>query len=447
MDHERAETVLRRFAEAQLRRTPGEGRAEGAGWLVATVGNALVRTGALDAGVAGAIEDDVDLAMIIREPPAQRRGMASMLRQRANRPVPRYQAAVPAGSPPPRPAPDRMVPLDLPISLRSGEDRCVMHLLAFFQGGAGAWFPVYLRQAGPSPLTFRPRDYLDLLRGLSMADDTGASYRLTLRRASGRDQEGVHGELDITPPPSPEIRWVEIAQPGEPPVRVSLIAASPAADVMVTQVRRSPGEFLLHTVAARLLGRATLPHPDVLGGLVAVLAAVGVLSPDSPVPGQLARLCELRGIGGHDITAPPARDEDLPEQWRTAAFGHLVPHPRNRFAAATIALPDLDGVSLTILGLANSVSKTTLHIDIAGASVSRRDDSVPLLWLRDERDGWHSTQPLGWMGTQLSGWMSGSTEWRAQLAVLPPLNRAGVVEVLACGQSAEVRATLPLIWR
>jgi hypothetical protein len=439
MDHERAETVLRRFAEAQFRGAPADSRAEGALWRVGTVGNALVRTGALDARVAGTIEDDVELAMIVREPRPQRLRIARTLRHRASRPMRRYPAALAAGSPKPRSAPDHLVPLDLPISVRSGADRCVLHLLAFVRSGTAAWLPVYMRRTEPTPFPAGSHDFVRLLLGLSMTDDTGASYQLVVSRGSGNDHDGFHARLDVKPDPPPEVSWVAIAPPGEPAVRVSLTAAGPAPDTTVTPVARTAAEYVLDTFAARVAGPGILPHPGVLGDLVAVLAAVGVLSSDSRVPGQLARLCERRGIHGHGITAPPARDEDLPEQWRADVFGHHVPHPRNRFAAATIALPDLDGVSLTMLGLANSATKTTLHIDIAGASANRRDDYVPLLWLRDERDGWHSTQ--------LSGLMGGGTESLARLTVWPPLNRACAVDLLACGQSAEVRATLPLIWR
>jgi hypothetical protein len=456
MDHECAETFLRQFAEVQLRAAPGETRFQPVRWRVSTVGNALVRTGALDVGVADAIDDDVEVALLVRNPrpsgPAEARRPLPARPLRATRHLPfrpgpawsRYQTGGAGTTPRPQPlsAPDRIIPLDLRIPLGLGQDRCLLHLLAFFWSGAAAWFPVYIRLTDPPPTPQPPGRFpsvLDLMRGMTMTDDTGASYRLGFA-GGGNDQEGLRGEFRIHPHPPPGIGWVEITPAGEPAVRVKLTGTSPRPALMVSPAARTPGEYLLHTYAARLLGRGDAPLVEMLGDLVAALLAVGVLSPLSPVPGQLARLCERQGARGHGIISPPAREEDLPEQWRADARGQpRVPHPRDRFASAVLALPELDGVRLTVIGLVNSSARTTLHAHVAGFPAERRDDTLPILWIRDDRDGWHATG--------LSSWSSDGGVSRVQLTVWPPLNRASAIDILAYGQSAEVRTTLPLTWR
>ena len=91
----------------------------------------------------------------------------------------------------------------------------------------------------------------------------------------------------------------------------------------------SPGDHLLHAVAARLLAKADpngFPLPESgppsqplaagdegFGDVIAALQAAGALSPLSPVPGQFAALCGRLHLSGHGIAAPPARD--LPEPW------------------------------------------------------------------------------------------------------------------------------------
>ena len=62
-----------------------------------------------------------------------------------------------------------------------------------------------------------------------------------------------------------------------------------------------------------------------------------------------------------------------------------------------------------------------------------------MMWLRDSGGRWHATRTLGRSG------MNGEVALRVE--VVPPLSRATAwIELLATGQSAEVRATLPLHW-
>ena len=149
----------------------------------------------------------------------------------------------------------------------------------------------------------------------------------------------------------------------------------------------SPGEHLLHHMADRLLLLAlAFPHQirlhpavpapepfacvaDGLGDAIAALHACGALSPLSPVPGQLAALCAALDVSGHGITARPARQ--LPGPWLSmlAHYHRRTPDQalgRDGCAAAAVALPELDGIRLAILGLHNADGSTVLYGHASG---------------------------------------------------------------------------------
>ncbi len=118
--------------------------------------------------------------------------------------------------------------------------------------------------------------------------------------------------------------------------------------------------------------------------------------------------------------------------------------PRDGCAAAAAALPELDGITLSILGLHNCAGSTVLHMHASGpmCHVSYQPDELyywPVLWIRDSGGRWHATRRRGQSG------MNGEVALR--LEVVPPLSRAAAwIEVLAAGQSAQARVTLPLRW-
>lgn len=166
----------------------------------------------------------------------------------------------------------------------------------------------------------------------------------------------------------------------------------------------------------------------------------------SPVPGQFAALCVQLNLAGHGITAPPARD--LPAPWLS-----LLAHRRRRkprpvpahdgYAAAAVGLPELDGVRLSLLGLHNSGDRT-----IARMYVSRQArwtywgpaqlNMAPAIWIRDSGGRWHGTRFV----------RLGEGDLATRLQVVPPLSRSTTwIEIYVAGQSAEVRATVPLRWR
>src|SRR5260370_189990 len=107
-----------------------------------------------------------------------------------------------------------------------------------------------------------------------------------------------------------DAQWVDLLPaPGQPAVGVGLApSARPPQDATVTAgpVTASPGDHLLHAVAARLLAKAgpdgfplrdSAPRPGPLapgtggvGHVIAPLPAAAAPSPPSPAPGQFAAL-------------------------------------------------------------------------------------------------------------------------------------------------------------
>ena len=113
-------------------------------------------------------------------------------------------------------------------------------------------------------------------------------------------------------------------------------------------------------------------------------------------------------------------------------------------AAAAAALPDLDGITLAILGLHNCQGRTVMHMHASGPlnQISYSPAELyywPVTWIRDNGGRWHATRTLGRSGN------AGGTALRVQ--VVPPLSRATTgIEVITTGRSAEARARLPLRW-
>jgi hypothetical protein len=151
---------------------------------------------------------------------------------------------------------------------------------------------------------------------------------------------------------------------------------------------------------------------------------------------------------GHGITTPPARD--LPEPWLSVLtqYQHRdtgAAPVRDGCAAAAVALPELDGIQLTILGLHNCQDSTIVHMHATGPACHTAcgpDEhySWPPVWICDSAGRWHATRTSGQSG------MNG--EIAPRLEIVPPLSRATTsIEVRATGQSAQTRARLPIRWQ
>jgi hypothetical protein len=509
MNREGAETCLRRLAEAALRRAlapgadkPGSADPGGHGTRLRLAGQALLAVGALDPGVLEEILVDFNLAMAIRlagDPrvnidPAARAAVLSAHHGVQHLPMgwgvretlARFQAST--APEPARTGPEedegggaddasrRFVPVGLTVPFRDSDVSGEVYLMSFARTPAGMRF---FAGWNIRPPAFREISLIPFGE-FTVTDDRGARYRLA-PRSSG--DAGWISEVTVRPAPPPDARWLDITAPGSTTVRVGLRPAGPAGPagpvgpgehpVPVGKTERSPGELLLVTIAERLLTavpdqprnpwrRVTATATPVLramaaglGDIVAVLEAADVLSPLSPVPGRLATLCASLDIPGHGITAPPA--PRLPETWLSVLAHYqrrkpdLVPLLEG-YAAMTAALPELDGIQLTLLGLHHTEGGSSLHVLVRGELTEAYlgpfgvDPTFPLsVWLRDSGGRWHVARPAERHHGVPKDPREG--EWTMRLQLVPPLTRATPwAEVLAGGQTTEVRATVPLRW-
>jgi hypothetical protein len=370
----------------------------------------------------------------------------------------------------------RFVPVGLTVPFRDSDVSGELYLMSFARTRAGMrFFAVW----NIRPPAFREISLIPFGE-FTVTDDRGARYHLV--PGSSGDAGGI-SEVAVRPGPPPDARWLDITAPGSTAVRVGLRSADPAGpagpadpaehQVPVGKTERSPGELLLVTIAERLLTavpdqprnpwrRATATAPPVLramaaglGDIVAVLEAADVLSPLSPVPGRLATLCASLDIPEHGITAPPA--PRLPETWLSvlAHYQRRKPDPvplLEGYAAMTAALPELDGIQLTLLGLHHTEGGSSLHVLVRGELTEAYlgpfgvDPTFPLsIWLRDSGGRWHVARPAERHHGVPKDPREG--EWTMRLQLVPPLTRATPwAEVQAGGQTTEVRATVPLRW-
>jgi hypothetical protein len=444
VDSQQAETYLRLLAERKLRvlsGVAGQARMDGVA-TVRAVAFALVSVGAVDAVTAGAVVDELAFALDSRvvQPPGAWPGgrwWPHTTQPEADRPAP---------------VPRRVVAVGVTVPVGDG----TVYILSYVRAKSGAVFAaVVLTPGQPDPRSADPT-LDDPLDGLTATDEAGTGYRLSF--SGGGPSAELSGWLTVEPDPPPDLRWLEITGPGTPAQRIDLVA-TPEPEPVAIPVPPSRGEQLLNLMAAHLL--ASLPDftaeerralaaedgtPSAyanLGDIVAGLKAVGALAEDSPVPGQLAALCEPIGIDDHGLT--PVPDAELPEHWAgMLASDRTAPTPPDGCAGAALTLPEMDGVALSVLGLHNAGGVSTLHVHASGVVpwFQRRggmEPTLPLIWLRDSHGGWHVTQPQGGLETE-------DGEDTIQMRVIPPLARPDWIEVLAIGRSAELRATVPLRW-
>jgi hypothetical protein len=475
---------------------------------VARVAQVLTAVRALDGEVADQILDDFTLALGARRAgPTGQRGpdprslmrssvahlpLGMLMSARPSAPPVRAAAGssttAPAGAPgsaASRTTAHRAIPVGQMIPVRArrsapwGEDVSgQMYLLSYAQTASGARFTMVARSRGefappgiePSG-NYRPCGTFPADR-FTATDDKGTSYKMAFSGRGGRHPSELAGQLTLHPAPPSDIGWLDlITTPGEPAVRIDLNPGNRGPDgtvVTVSQAVTSPGEHLLHTIATRLLllvlafphkirlhPAALRPGPvtyiaDGLDEVIAALEACGALPPLSPVPGQLAALCANLNVTGHGITAPPARG--LPEPWLSMLAHYHRRKPqralgRDGCAVVAVAFPELDGIRLAILGLHNSVDTTFLHVHAGGMTLDGHDGpqstepEFPLrTWVRDSAGRWHATR-TGWSAEDDGGVMM-------HLELVPPLSRATTwIEMLAAGQSGQLRATLPLRWQ
>jgi hypothetical protein len=478
MNRERAETQLRLMAEAELREAAGATPAFRAPRStdipnasfpkLAKVAQALTAVRALDVETAEDILADFAIAVGARQ--GSDLGSVGLIRLRLAGGAPfarsaSFPAPVPglftrpaAGGPKGPAGPgageaDRILPVGVTIPFRRDQARGELVLMSYAHTISGARFAVvWWISDSADPDRVRLADPAMLpVPDITTTDDQGARYGLQWTGSGGPEWTG---DLILDPEPPRGIRWLDIAIPGGPATRIAL-GSPDGAEPRVRRTGLSPGEHLLNTIAEQLLTvgtdvplelRTRGPYTNLatgLGEVVAALEAADVLSPLSPVPGQLATLCASLRVYGHGITAPPAHD--LPEPWLSvlAHFHRRKPEAapgRDGYAAVGLALPELDGTRLALLGLHHVQGGSVLEVLVSAA-----ETLLPLsVWVHDGGGRWHATRQVG----SRSPRMSSGGERPVSLQLVPPLARSTPwIEVVAAGTSAEVRAEVPLCWR
>ena len=351
---ERAETYLRLLAEAVLRRAgdrlraldaaagtdawsdPGMApfaTAEGAQWKVGRAGRILVVAGALDEGFLDRFAADLYTAINARSRFVlswhRRRGML----HRTLFPPPSRQPL------PSRPADRamRVTPLGRALRVASGRAPWALHLMSLVRTRTEAVITVVMRMHWPPD---GPGNDLEITGAgphhlpydqLWAVDDQGTRY--TVRFEGGQGGTATwRGIARLSPVPPPGVRRLDLVGDGTrliqlplgPPAARGLRAAPPATGPAAIP----PGERLLVLAAERILasGDARGPVEDPgPGEIITVLTEAGAIAADSPVPGQLASLCQRLGAAGHGITVPPA--EEIPAPWASVIAHRDAPVP------------------------------------------------------------------------------------------------------------------------
>jgi hypothetical protein len=323
------------------------------------------------------------------------------------------------------PATSLVAPAGLRVPVQYGGVRTETFLLAYLRNASGARIAIHSWGTvdGDPGIWLRAQ-------GLTVSDDCGRGYSLYFLGSGGGGEWS--GELRFDPAPPVGARWLDLILAGEPARRISLDRAAVPPAAVLAGSDLTPGERYLYGVGYRLLGGG--PANPGIGAAVDALLAAGALAADSAVPGQLAALCERLRFTGHGIDATPA--VELPGRWLSVLACQQQASGIRGGAAIAVTLPDLDGNTITLLGLHDNGQQTVLHLH---ATALGPDASLmPQLWLVDDRGHWHVTEGDGWR------WASGDPT--SLLTVAPPLGRPAQVEIIATGRSAEVGGKVPLQW-
>jgi hypothetical protein len=474
---ERAEIYLGRLAEAELRRVGDQLRrldaaaedpwadpgmplfriAEGASWKVGRAARILVAAGVLDQDYVHDAGADLGAAIQVRS-----RLLLNWYRRRGVLHRTIFDPRVP---PPPRGARQPMRVTPVGRALRGVSDRApwTLHLMSLLRTETAAVITVAMRMhwppdesstagAGPHQM---PYDQLWTV------DDQRARY--TVRFEGGRHETATWlGHARLAPVPPRDARWLDLIGDGTHLVRLPLGPPAPAGR-QATPPTTEPtatglGERLLILEAEHILttGDATGGARGQVGGpspgeIITVLMAAGGIAAGSPVPGQLAALCQRLGATGHHITVPPG--EELPAPWVSVIAHRDAPVPAGLpevFAPLACVLPDVDGARFALAGLSTIAGETHLHVISSG---------MPQLagrfqwnwtpgfswWLRDSAGNWHVGSPgePDTYGDGMSLYTFGDGLQAFWLRLTPPLTAPpGAAEIVVTGPSTRVRATV-----
>jgi len=346
MNRDRAETILRLLAEAELRDQlapdpppwaggPGSGRVK-----VHVVGQALTAVGALDRETVRDVLADFDLAVSVRRlhqarptitalaasaarlaaplspgrpappphPPGPPPAIQAQWARMAGGGAPESTGSPAPAAPPPRDhdpeqdAADRFVPIGLTVPFHQGGLSGELYLMSFAHTGAGArlivlWGKPTLSRDHELGLQQAELFPVDLF---TVTDDRGSAYGLDFTPANGPEWIS---QINLRPVPPDGIRWLEVAALPGPAVRVNLDPASgpPGGEPVggapeISTANLSAGEQLLIMLAEELLMVAAQNSP-------AMRPELPALSP---------RVMQTMGTGLGDIIAALEAVDVLP---------------------------------------------------------------------------------------------------------------------------------------
>ena len=469
MGNERAETYLRQLAEAGLRRVADQLRglddtgepdqwpdprvlasavAESALWKVIRAGQILVAAGSLDEDYLDSVAADLHTAITVR----------SRLRNWNRRLDVLYNTMIgPSGSlPPPRSAIQAMRVTPIGRTLRVASDRApsALHLMSLVRTKNEAAIIVVMRMSWPPDgsstdleITGAGPHHLPYNQ-LWAEDDLWTRYTVRFEGGDG-GTAAWRGVVRLSPAPPAAAGRLDLIGDGTRLVELPLHPAAAHVAPSVTEPAAiSPGERLLVAAAERILasGDARQSHRDTSPGeLIAVLTEARVIPASSPLPGQLAALCQRLGAYEDDITVAPAAE--LPAQWASVIARQDDPVPAEGGAEVSVplavVLPDVDGTTFVLAGLSIAAGETYLHAVSSGAMTltDRAGPSwTPVLswWLGDGAGNWH-------VATASEPYALEDGVHVLRLRLTPPLAAVpDQVEVVVTGPATRVRATVSI---
>jgi hypothetical protein len=303
--------------------------------------------------------------------------------------------------------------------------------------------------AGPHHL---PYDQLEAV------DDRGTRYTV---RLEGRPGEKVtwFGVARLSPVPPDHVRRLDLVGDGTRLIRLPIGPTAPpggqATFPATERVAITPAERLLVIEAERILASGDAPGPregPSPGEIATVLTETGAIAPGSPLPGQLAALCQRLGADGHGLTVPAAAE--IPAPWASVIVHRDEPAGEaDMVAPLGRLLPAVDGARLALAGLSSAAGESYLHVISSGLPrLARRYqwDWTPGLswWLRDSAGNWHvatADDPVPDDGVRAHTLNDGlQVLW---LRLTPPLSQPlapapGPAEIIVTGRAARARATI-----
>jgi hypothetical protein len=366
----------------------------------------------------------------------------------------RFRGAYGLPGPLPPAAVQLVEPLAIPVGCRiqvsSERAPCDLHLMTYVRTEHNAAISTVIRMrwpadgsstdleiqgAGPHHLPYRE---------LALTDANNVRYRMNFRGDGGTAD--WHGILLIDPSPPQETGWLDlIADDSHRLARLDLTRLPASTSVSIEQVAALPWERMLGAGAEQILADTAVPGmPEVISYLasdIEVLTGAGAIAPDSPLPGQLAALCERLGISRHGIAAAPAV---IPAPWASviehSASGAEAPDVVVPLAAS---LPGIDGVRFAVAGLTTMAGRSMLHIIASGPLASAGPWFYGRYfgcswWVKDTAGDWH-------VGTAREPDFLANDAALA-LTLNPPLTSAHqALELVVTGATTRLHVTIDLL--